>query len=95
MTLLVRALARLRQEFIAAGKLEHFDLLKGFLSDLPDQGDYAAVAEKLAMEPGAVAVAVHRLRSRYREIVRAEVAETVTSEADLNAEMRHLFESLS
>ena len=83
------------QEFVASGKLRQFELLKPFLSNLPEEGAYAAVASELGMEPGAVAVAVHRLRVRYREIVRSDVAETVTSEEDLKAEMRHLFASLN
>jgi RNA polymerase sigma factor (sigma-70 family) len=94
-TLLERALARLREEFSTSGKLQQFNLLKGFLSELPEQGDYAAVAEQLGMDARSVAVAVHRLRVRYREIVRSDVAETVTSEAELKAEMTHLFASLS
>ena len=48
----------------------------------------------LALVAGAVAVAVHRLRVRYREIVRAEIAQTVPSEAELKAEMSHLFSIL-
>jgi RNA polymerase sigma-70 factor (ECF subfamily) len=94
MTFLERALVRLRQESVAAGKLSQFESLKPFLSNLAEDGDYAAVAEKLGMEPGGVAVAVHRLRVRYREFVRSDVAETVTSEEELNAEMKHLFASL-
>ena len=95
MTFLERALIRLREEFVASGKLRQFESLKPFLSNLPEDGAYAAVATDLGMEPGGVAVAVHRLRVRYREIVRSDVAETVTSEEELKAEMRHLFASLS
>ena len=95
MTFLERALVQLREEFVASGKLRQFELLKPFLSNLPEEGAYAAVAAELGMESGAVAVAVHRLRVRYREIVRSDVAETVTSEEDLKAEMRHLFASLN
>ena len=94
LTLLDRALARLRDEFAAEGKLAQFDLLKGFLSDVAGDGDYATLAEPLGLEAGAVAVAVHRLRVRYREIVRAEIAQTVPSEAELKAEMSHLFSIL-
>jgi RNA polymerase sigma factor (sigma-70 family) len=94
LTLLDGALARLRDEFIAAGKLRQFDLLKGFLSDLAGDGDYAAVAGELGMDAGAVAVAVHRLRRRYRDIVRTEIAQTVTTEVELDAEMEHLFAAL-
>ncbi len=75
-------------------RLRQFDLLKGFLSDLAVEGDYAAVAGTLGMDPGGVAVAVHRLRRRYRDIVRAEIGQTVTTESDLEAEMDHLFAAL-
>ena len=94
LTVLDRALAQMREEFVAVGKLPQFDALKGFLSDVAGDGEYPALAEKLGMEPGALAVAVHRLRVRYREIVRAEIAQTVANETELKAEMSHLFASL-
>jgi len=94
LTLLDQALVRLRVEFTNAGKLQQFDLLKGFLSDLAGEGDYAAIAETLGLDANGVAVAVHRLRRRYREIVRAEIAQTVTTDAELDAEMDHLFGAL-
>lgn len=94
LTLLDRALARLREEATAAGKLPQFEALKRFLSDTANAGDYAALEAQLNVEPGGVAVAVHRLRLRYREIVRAEIAQTVAGEDELKAEMRHLFASL-
>ena len=91
LTLLDRALSLLREEFATGGRLAQFDLLKVFLSDVAGDGDYAALAGPLGLEPGGVAVAVHRMRVRYREIVRAEIAQTVATEAELKAEMRHLF----
>jgi RNA polymerase sigma factor (sigma-70 family) len=94
LTLLDRALARLREEFVAVDKLQQFNLLKAFLSNVAGEGDYAALAGPLGLDVGSVAVAVHRLRQRYREIVRAEIAQTVTSEAELKAEMSHLFAAL-
>ncbi len=93
LTLLDRALTRLREEFVAAGKLQHFDALKVFLSEVAGEGDYAALGARLNFGVGGVAVAVHRLRLRYREIVRTEIAQTVTSEAELKSELRHLFAS--
>ena len=93
-TLLNRALIRLHAEFAAEGKGAQFDLLKGFLSDVAGEGEYATLAEPLGLENGGVAVAVHRLRVRYREIVRAEIAQTVADESELKAEMRHLFSTL-
>lgn len=94
LTLLDRALGRLQDEFVLAGKFPQFEALKGFLSEIAGEGEYPALAQKLGTDAGAVAVAVHRLRLRYREIVCAEVAQTVTSHADLKAEMSHLLASL-
>jgi DNA-directed RNA polymerase specialized sigma24 family protein len=94
LTLLDRALAKLRLENTAAGKLAQFEALKTYLSDVAAAGDYAAVEAQLRLEAGGVAVAVHRLRARYREIVRAEIAQTVATEEEFKAEMRHLFASL-
>jgi hypothetical protein len=58
-------------------------------------GDYALVADQLGMSTGAVAVAVHRLRQRYRELVYAEIANTVADPADIEEEKRHLFAVLT
>ena len=94
MTVLDAAMARLRVEFSAAGKARQFEVLKDFLSGVAADGDYAAVAGSLGLNPGAVAVAVHRLRQRYKELVRVEIAETVASPLDVEDEMRHLFAAL-
>ena len=56
---------------------------------------YDALAAKLGLSEAAIKVAVHRLRQRYREILRAEIADTLASEAEVDAEMRHLFNVLS
>ena len=93
-TLLEKAFASLRQEFDAAGKGEMFESLKGFLSDRTGSGDYGSAAAELGMTPNAVAVSVHRLRQRYRELVRMEVGHTVASPGEIEAEMRHLFAAL-
>jgi DNA-directed RNA polymerase specialized sigma24 family protein len=91
-TILERALAALREEFAAAGKVAQFNALKPCLTEVSE--DYEQVAAQLAMKPGAVAVAVHRLRKRYRELVRGEVAQTVESEAELESEMSYLLSVL-
>ena len=93
-TLLNRALSQLRDEFVRSGKQEQFELLKVFLSDTAGEGGYDSLSGQLRMDSGRIAVAVHRLRKRYRELVRAEIAETVATEEELEAEMRHLFASL-
>ncbi len=94
LTLLEAAVERLRQEFVAAGKARQFEQLKGFLSGETADGDYAPPAAALNMPTGSVAVAVHRLRQKYREAVRAEIAHTLANPAEIDEEMRHLFAAL-
>jgi RNA polymerase sigma factor (sigma-70 family) len=91
LTLLEQALARLREEYRAADKAAQFDGMKTFLENPTDDGEYGVVASKLGMNSGAVAVAVHRLRQRYRDLVRAEIANTVSSADELTEEMGFLF----
>jgi RNA polymerase sigma factor (sigma-70 family) len=93
LTLLDRVLARLREEFVAAGKVAQFDALKGALTG--EKTAYAGIATTLGMTEGAVKVAAHRLRERYRGLIRAEIAETVATPADVDDEMRHLLAALS
>jgi len=90
MTLFDQALARLREESGQAGTGRHFDLLKDFLSSASSDGAYATVANQLGLSPGTIAVQVHRLRKRYGELVRDEVAHTVTSPDEVEEELRHL-----
>ena len=93
-TIIARAMTRLREEYAGRGRTRLFEVLKPTLTEETDQ-DYAALAGELDLKPGAVGVAVHRLRLRFRELVRAEVAQTVGSEADLEEEMRTLYDVLS
>ena len=93
-TLLEQAFARLQGEFVSAGKAQIFEELKAFLAEGSSSGDYAPVAAKLGLSANAVAVTVHRLRQRYRELVRAEIANTVSSPAEIEEEMRNLFAAL-
>jgi RNA polymerase sigma factor (sigma-70 family) len=90
-SLLERSLARLREEYRVADKAQPFEQLKQFLQSPATDGEYDRVAAQLDLSPGAVAVAVHRLRQRYRDLVRAEIAHTVTGHAELAEELRHLF----
>ena len=89
-----RALAQLRDECAAAGRARQFDQLKPFLSQLGTQTDYARVGEQARMTPGAVAVAVRRLRVRYGELLRAEIAHTVAGPEEIEEEIRALFAAL-
>jgi hypothetical protein len=82
------------QEYLARGKRELFEALKPSLTGGAAE-DRAALGRALGMTPGAVAVAVHRLRLRLRELVRLEVAQTVESAAMIDEEMRELLAILS
>ena len=90
LTLLDRTLTRLRDEFTAAGKAEEFKQLKACLT--AERGDisYAEIAGALCQSEGAVRVAVHRLRKRFREIFREEIAHTVSSAEEIEEEVRYL-----
>ena len=83
------ALQTLRDEMTKAGKSDLFDALKGSLSG-QDESPRGQIAARLGMSEDAVKVAVHRLRQRYRKLLRAAIAETVSNEADLDDEMRYL-----
>lgn len=95
LTLLDTVLARLRDEQVAAGRLEAFELLKDSLTAGAHAAPYAALAVRLNTTEGAVKVAVHRLRQRYRELLEAEIANTVSSPEEVTAERRYLFSVLS
>ena len=87
-----RALRKLRREAESLGKGAQFNELKVSLA-----GELAApqaTAERLKMTPGAVKVAVHRLRKQYRQLLRSEIAQTVDDPADIDAEMQYLVTAL-
>ena len=94
-TLLEQVIARLRKECAAEGKGKVFEQLKPFLmmgkSDIP----YAQAAVSLGLNEGAARVAVHRLRKRYRELLRQEIAQTLSEPADLEEELRALFRAFA
>jgi RNA polymerase sigma-70 factor (ECF subfamily) len=88
--LLEQALQRLREEALAGGKDDLFEQLKPFITDKTDSGDYPTVAARLGISKVAVRVAVHRLRQRYGEILRSEVAQQVATPAEVAEELRYL-----
>ena len=94
-TVLERAFARVRGEFANSGKAGLFEQLQNFLVEGTEPKEYTVVAAGLGMTPNAMAVAVHRLRQRYRDAVRFEVADTVAETAEIEGEMRYLFAALS
>ncbi|MDX1945047.1 MAG: RNA polymerase subunit sigma-24 [Pirellulaceae bacterium] len=90
LTLLDRTLAALRQEHAAAGKLPLFEVLKQFLTGEAGAPPLRQVAESLGMTEGALKVAIHRLREKYRERLRAEIAQTVAAQEDVDEELAAL-----
>lgn len=92
-TLLAGVLDDLREEYQATGRGKVFEGLKRFLTGDHDPA-YAEAARELAITPGAVKVAVHRLRNRYRDALRERVAATVASEDEVADEIRHLLKTL-
>ena len=95
LTILDRALSALAAEHAAAGKVVQFETLKPWLTGDTEQRSQAEVARRLDLNEGAVKVAIHRLRKRFRELVKAEIAQTVGGGADVQAELNYLLEVLS
>lgn len=89
-TLLDTVTLRLRAEFQTTGELPRFEALKVFLLADDEPGSYAATAAGLGLTEGAVRTAIYRMRQRYGAIFRAEIAQTVTSLAEMEEEIRHL-----
>ncbi|WP_052630866.1 RNA polymerase sigma factor [Pseudoxanthomonas suwonensis] len=95
LTVIARALARLRDEAVHAGKADLFDQVSAFLLEPPDASEYTALAEKLDLRRNTLAVAIHRLRNRLRDMVRFELSETVDGPDGLDAEMAALRKALA
>jgi RNA polymerase sigma factor (sigma-70 family) len=94
-TLLERVLARLRDENAKGDKAKLFDQLKPFLMVGANAIPYSEVANRLGLNEGAVRVAVHRLRRRYRELLREEIGQTLFDAAQIEEEMRTLFSAFA
>jgi RNA polymerase sigma-70 factor (ECF subfamily) len=84
------AMNRLREEAERAGKVALFEQLQEFLTERPDEADYARAAAALNLRRNTLAVAVHRMRHRLRELVREELAQTTVDREDLESELRGL-----
>lgn len=94
-TLLEKVMKELQQEYVLAGKRRVFDALQGFLSGDKSEATYARVGEGVQMTESAVKMAVSRLRQRYGERLRNEIAHTVAGPAAVEEELRHLLGALS
>ncbi len=95
LAVLDRTMARLQAEAVNAKKQKLFDCLKVYLTADKGAIPYQEMAARLKMTEGAVKVAVHRLRRRYRDLLRDEIAQTVTTEEQINEEIRDLFAALA
>jgi RNA polymerase sigma-70 factor (ECF subfamily) len=93
-TVLDRAMERLSADYAAAGKRELFGQLKCLLLAEGSGESYRKLAGPLGLSEGAVKVAVHRLRHRFREVVRAEIVQTVATPAEVDEELRCLMAAL-
>ncbi|WP_395753459.1 RNA polymerase sigma factor [Prosthecobacter sp.] len=94
LTVLARAMGRLESEMRAEGKSDHFDALKPWLTAEADATPQSEAAAKLSMSVEAVKVAIHRLRKRFREAVKEEIAQTVGQAGDVREELDALMGAL-
>ena len=94
LSVLDRVVEKLRGEFVQHGRSEHFERLKVFLLGQSDAA-YAALAREMSTSEGALKVAIHRLRKRYRELFRLEIADTVADPSEVEAELRYLAAALA
>jgi len=95
LALLAKVIGRLQTECEVDGKAKLFEQLKIFLTAGKDELAQSKAAKSLGMEEGAVRVAIHRLRKRYRELLRDEIEQTLADAADVDEEMRALFGAFS
>jgi RNA polymerase sigma-70 factor (ECF subfamily) len=93
-TVLEQVMGRLKRDFVSSEKVKIFDLLKPFLAGDRTSTTYAQVGEALGMTEGAVKVAIHRMRRRYRELLREEIAQTVAGREEVADEIRCLLRCL-
>lgn len=89
-----RGMTQVEKSFEEAGKQTHFEILKPWLIGDNTELNQSEAAERLGMSGGAVKVAIHRLRHKFGEAIRAEIAETVDSEEEIRDELRYLIEAL-
>jgi RNA polymerase sigma factor (sigma-70 family) len=95
LTLLQKAMNRLETEFSSMEKQKVFEQIVIYLAPAQEALSYHETAAKVDMTEGAVKVAVHRLRKRYQELLREEIAQTVSTEGEIDEEIQELFTALS
>ena len=92
LTLLDQVIHRLEAEYRRSGKSELFEQLKDFLVGMPEEKSYADVAEGLGTTEAAAKMSAHRLRRRYRDLLRSEIAQTVANPEEIDGEIHSLFQ---
>jgi len=90
-TLLDRVVAALKSEFTASGEAAVFDALHAYLTETKATESYKDLAPKLGLTEGALRVKAHRMRRRFGELLRAEIAHTVSQPEEIDEEIRHLY----
>jgi DNA-directed RNA polymerase specialized sigma24 family protein len=94
-TLAEQALRRLQEECESRGRRRLFDTLSGSLTAERDDVSYEALARELGVEAPAVKRLLHQMRQRYRQLLRAEVAETVEQSSEVDDELHYLVAALA
>jgi hypothetical protein len=94
-TIVERALRRLREECEGRGRRRLFDLVSGYLTIDRAEISYATIAQRVGVPEAEVKRLLHRMRQRYRELLRSEVAHTVADPADVDEEIRYLCTALA
>jgi RNA polymerase sigma-70 factor (ECF subfamily) len=90
LAVLEQSVARLREEYVAAGRTDLFEELKHFPPGQKGKSSYAAVATRLGLTESAVKSAIHRMRMRHRDLLRQEIAHIVSTPAEIDGELRYL-----
>jgi RNA polymerase sigma factor (sigma-70 family) len=93
--LLEQTIDALRQEYAQTNRIDWFEELQGFLPGSNEVASRAEIAQKRGVSANAIDVAIHRLRQRFGVLLRKKVAETVSSDAEVGEEIRHLMSVLS
>ncbi len=94
LTVLDAAASRLQREYEAEGNASLYAGIKGFVSSADEEVSYAQAAQRLGLSLSAVKSAIFRVRVRYQELIRAEIAQTVANAAEVDEEIRYLLEVL-
>ncbi len=93
MTLLENTMSRLHEEYVESGRASLFEYLRDCLAKDETALPYAEIAQRLNLTEAAVKMAVQRLRRRYRDILRQQIAQTVATSEEVEEELRELFSS--